>query len=379
MVMGVPGCKLPAGRHATQSQKPCEATAMTILTTVRRLVARPKGALSRSKLAALDALVASVMIADNDLNIIYMNQGVTTLLTEAEQELRKTLPGFSVAGLVGRNIDVFHKDPSHQRNMLAHLKAVHRATIRIGTRAFDLIATPLYDEGRVRVGTAVEWMDAEARLLNLDYSGQVAAIGKSQAVIEFELDGTVRVANDNFLTTLGYQLSDVKGKHHSMFIEPADRASADYQQFWEQLRRGERVAGLFKRIGQGGKELWLQASYNAILDAKGKPYKFVKLATDVTQQVVMQKQLEAAVAEIQATVAAAVEGNLLGRIPTGGKSGDIGKVCNGVNTLLEAVSALVSQVQSAVSEVHMGAEEISKGNTNLSQRISRQGDQGTDQ
>jgi len=345
---------------------------VTILTTLRGLFIRPKGALSRSKLAALDALVASVMIADNDLHITYLNQGVKTLLTGAEQELRKSLPGFSVAGLVGQNIDVFHKDPSHQRAMLARLKSVHRATIRIGTRAFDLIATPLFDEGGVRTGTAVEWMDAEARLLNLDYSGQVAAIGKSQAVIEFELDGTVRVANDNFLSALSYQLSDIKGKHHSMFVEPAYRTSADYQKFWEQLRRGERVAGLFKRIGQGGKELWLQASYNAILDANGKPYKFVKLATDVTQQVLMQKQLEAAVAEIQETVTAAVAGNLLGRIPTDGKSGYIGKLCGGVNTLLEAVSTLVSQVQSAASEVHMGAEEISKGNTNLSQRTEQQ-------
>jgi methyl-accepting chemotaxis protein len=345
---------------------------MTILTTLRGMVMRPKSALSRSKLAALDSLVASVMIADNDLNIIYMNKGVTTLLSEAEPELRKTLPGFSVASLVGRNIDAFHKDPTHQRNMLAHLKSVHRATIRIGTRAFDLIATPLLDEGRERIGTAVEWMDAESRLLNLDYSGQVAAIGKSQAVIEFDLDGLVRVANDNFLAALGFQLDDIKGKHHSMFVEPAYRASPDYQQFWDRLRRGERVAGLFKRIGQGGRELWLQASYNAILDANGKPYKFVKLATDVTEQVLMQKQLEAAVAEIQATVAAAVEGNLVGRIPTEGKSGDIGKLCGGVNTLLECVNALVGQVQSAVSEVHAGAEEISKGNTNLSQRTEQQ-------
>ena len=130
-------------------------------------------AASTTKLTALDTLTASVMLADNDLNITYMNRGVTALLTEAEPELRKVIPGFSVASLIGRNIDAFHKNPAHQRAMLARLSSVHRTTIKIGTRAFDLIATPLFKANGERVGTAVEWMrrrgaPPQSRLLRTD-------------------------------------------------------------------------------------------------------------------------------------------------------------------------------------------------------------------
>ena len=98
-----------------------------------------------------------------------------------------------------------------------------------------------------------------------DYAGQVAAIRKSQAVIEFGMDGTVLDANDNFLHALGYTLDEIKGKHHSMFVDEAYRQSADYKEFWVRLNRGEYQAAEYKRIGKGGKEVWIQASYNPIL------------------------------------------------------------------------------------------------------------------
>ena len=125
-----------------------------------------------------------------------------------------------------------------------------------------------------------EGADTEARLVDLE--GQVAAIGKSQAVIEFNLDGTIITANDNFLNALGYRLDEVKGKHHSLFVDDAYRQSPAYREFWAKLNRGEYEAGEFKRIGKGGKEVWIQASYNPILDRNGKPFKVVKYATDIT-------------------------------------------------------------------------------------------------
>ncbi|RQW45775.1 PAS domain-containing protein, partial [Escherichia coli] len=137
------------------------------------------------------------------------------------------------------NIDAFHKNPSHQRAMLGKLETVHRATIRIGAKSFDLVASPLFDAGGKRLGTVVEWADARERLLNVDYAGQIAAIGKSQAVIEFGIDGRVLNANPIFLNALGYRLEEVHGQHHSLFVDPAYRASADYQRFWEKLARGE--------------------------------------------------------------------------------------------------------------------------------------------
>ena len=112
----------------------------------------------------------------------------------------------------------------------------------------------------------------------------VAAIGRSQAVIEFQMDGTILSANENFLKTLGYSLDEVRGKHHRMFVEPAEANSPAYAEFWAKLNRGEFQAGEFKRVSKAGKEVWIQASYNPILDLSGKPAKVVKFAADVTVQ-----------------------------------------------------------------------------------------------
>ena len=124
-----------------------------------------------------------------------------------------------------------------------------------------------------------------------DYRGQIDAINKSQAVIEFSLDGKILHANENFLNALGYSLEEIKGQHHSMFAEPAYRQSAEYRLFWEKLGRGEFDAGEYKRIGKGGKEIWIQASYNPIFDGNGKAYKVVKYATDVTEQKQRERRL----------------------------------------------------------------------------------------
>ncbi|NOY43767.1 MAG: PAS domain S-box protein [Planctomycetes bacterium] len=117
-----------------------------------------------------------------------------------------------------------------------------------------------------------------------DTSGLANAVDRTQAVIEFEMDGTIIKANENFLNTLGYTLEEIQGHHHSMFVDEAYKASVEYKQFWETLNRGEYQAAEFKRIGKGGKEVWIQASYNPILDLDGKPYKVVKYATDITEQ-----------------------------------------------------------------------------------------------
>ncbi len=118
-----------------------------------------------------------------------------------------------------------------------------------------------------------------------DLRGQIAAINRVQAVIEFELDGTIITANENFLKTLGYSLDEIQGQHHSLFIEPAYRASAEYKQFWRDLGDGKSQSAEYKRIGKGGKEVWIQASYNPILDESGHPVKVVKFATDITASI----------------------------------------------------------------------------------------------
>jgi len=265
-------------------------------------------------LLATEALTAKVMVADENFNIVYMNEAVKALLREAEADLKKDLPRFSVDTLIGTNIDAFHKNPSHQRQMLQTLKSVHRATIKIGQWTFDLLATPLKRSDGSRAGTAVEWADASIRLQNLNYAAQAAAVSRSQAVIEFNLDGTVITANDNFLNALGYTLGEIQGKHHGMFVSPAERDSTAYREFWAALNRGEFQAAEYKRIGKGGKDVWILASYNPVLDEKGKPFKVVKFATDVTAQKTRNADLAGqidAIGKSQAVIEFKLDGTII--------------------------------------------------------------------
>jgi PAS domain S-box-containing protein len=253
---------------------------------------RALGAEQQAKLQALDALTANVMVADAQLTITYLNPAVKRLLQEAESEIRRDLPDFSAASLVGKNIDVFHKNPTHQRRMLDGLRGTHKAGIRVGARAFDLTITALTDGSGRRAGFVVEWTDAADRVANAEFEAQTAAIHKSQAVIEFNMDGTVITANRNFQDALGYRADEIQGRHHSMFVDSEYAKSAEYRGFWEKLKRGEYQAGQFKRIGKGGKEIWIEASYNPILDAQGCPYKVIKFATDITRQTELLSNLK---------------------------------------------------------------------------------------
>ena len=124
-----------------------------------------------------------------------------------------------------------------------------------------------------------------AKQIAADHAGQLTAIRRVLAVIEFGLDGTILDANDGFLRSLGYELPEIQGRHHSMFVDDQTRNSHDYREFWPRLARGEFLQAEFKRIAKGGREVWIQASYNPIFDASGKPFKVVKYATDITRQV----------------------------------------------------------------------------------------------
>jgi methyl-accepting chemotaxis protein len=128
----------------------------------------------------------------------------------------------------------------------------------------------------------------------LDFVGQIAAIGRSSAVIQFELDGTIADANGNFLSAMGYTIEEIRGKHHSMFVDPDEARGAEYREFWDLLRAGRFKSGEFRRLGKDGRTVYIQASYNPILDSRGKPFKVVKFATDVTQAVLARMRNEKA-------------------------------------------------------------------------------------
>jgi len=167
---------------------------------------------------------------------------------------------------------------------------------------------PIFDENGKPFKVVKFATDVTARKLkDVDYQGQIAAIGKTQASIEFNLDGTIIDANENFLKTLGYSLDEIKGRHHSMFVEPAFRDSVEYKQFWRELNEGKFQTAEYKRIGKGGKVVWIQGSYNPILDLNGKPFKVVKFATNITGR----KRSEDAISMVQAIIEFSLDGNVL--------------------------------------------------------------------
>jgi methyl-accepting chemotaxis protein len=145
---------------------------------------------------------------------------------------------------------------------------------------------PVFDKDGKPVRVVKFATDVTASKLQIaEFEGKVRAIERAQAVIEFELDGTVITANENFLRIFGYSLDEIVGKHHRIFCEPGYAESPEYAQFWQKLGRGEYDADEFKRINKDGAEVWLQASYNPIFDVEGRPRKVVKFASDITVEV----------------------------------------------------------------------------------------------
>jgi methyl-accepting chemotaxis protein len=189
-----------------------------------------------------------------------------------------------------------------------------------------------------------------------DLQGQVDAIGRSQAVIQFDLNGTILDANENFLSVLGYRLDEIKGKHHSMFVEPATRDSAEYKRFWDRLRAGEYQAAQYKRIGKGGKECWIEASYNPILDANGRPYKVVKFATDLSKR----KAENAAMADdFEKNVKALVQQVSASANNMQGTAQSLAAAAEQTNQQSSTVSAATEELSASVSEI---ARQITEAN-----------------
>ena len=264
------------------------------------------------KRAVLEALHTNIMMADASRRIVYMNASVTRLMREAEAELKREMPNFSVDRLVGSSIDIFYRQPAHRREMLATFEKPHAATIQVGSRGFDLLVTPL-NRGRRRFGYVVEWSDARERLLNLDHAAQIRAIGRAQAIIEFSTEGNVLDANENFLHVMGYTLDEIRGRHHRLFVDPAYAQSPDYTRFWKQLRAGEFQAASFKRLTKSGGSVWIEASYNPIFNERGEVTKIVKFATDITAQKLRAADDERKIAALN-RVQAVIEFDVAGKV-----------------------------------------------------------------
>ncbi len=312
------------------------------------LLPKSKNSDNKTQLKALEHISANVMIADADRNIVYMNKAVTKFLREAESTIQKDLPNFRVSDLIGQNIDIFHKNPPHQKRILEALTDSHDATIKVGGRMFDLVAGALFDDAGKRIGTFVEWKDAEQRLQNVDFKSLADALSRSQAIIHFDLNGTIATANENFLGALGYSLDEIRGKHHSMFVDQEYKNSAEYRMFWDRLKSGEFQSGEYRRIGKGGRDIWIQASYNPIFDEHGKPYKVVKYATDITADV-MRRQEKARIGQM-------VDQNLGSIVQAVGSASERTTSAAGSST---QAATTVQTIAAAAEELNSSIQEIS--------------------
>lgn len=185
-----------------------------------------------------------------------------------------------------------------------------------------------------------------------DLTGQMDAIHRAQAVIAFDLSGNILTANENLLKTIGYSLEEIVGKHHRMLVPADERDSAEYRQFWQALGRGEFKSGRFRRLGKGGREVWIQATYNPIFDLNGKPFKVVKFATDITAEINEQMRRRQVQSQIDIDLRA------------------IGEAVN--NTTREASEAAAASLQASgnVEAVAAGSEELAASVSEITRQVT---------
>jgi methyl-accepting chemotaxis protein len=247
-----------------------------------------------------------------------------TIITANDIFLRTM--GYTLGEIVGKHHSLFvpkaERDSAAYQQFWAELRRGEYRTAtfkRLGKDGNEIWLQATYNPILDSAGKPVKVIKiaadvTQARMQTADASGQVEAIRRSQAVIEFALDGTILTANDKFLHAMGYTLAEVEGRHHSMFVPAAERDSPAYREFWAALGRGEYRAAEFKRLAKGAREVWLQASYNPIFDLDGKPFKVVKFGADITQarmDSANNKGQIQAIHRFQAVIEFALDGTIL--------------------------------------------------------------------
>lgn len=312
---------------------------------------------------AVEGLSTNLMLADDKMNIVYLNPSVRAFLEAAEQDIKRELPNFSVRDLIGQNIDVFHKNPAHNRGMLDKLRDRHSATIRISGHAFDLNVRALMN-GDKKIGYSVEWSDANARLQNIDYAGTMRALDLSQARIEFDATGVILDANRVFLDLMGYKKEDIVGKTHAIFVDDEYRRSPEYGVFWSKLASGETFEGEFKRIKKDGTPAFIQGNYLPIKDDKGVVRKVVKLALDVSDRV-------DAIAKIGDCLQALAGGDLTRRLG-GGLTPALAKIGTDIDRMAESLESAMQLILEKADSMKSDASAILQAADALSKRTEQQ-------
>jgi len=253
-----------------------------------------------------------VMMLDNDLIVNYVNKATLSLFKKYEAKIQQQWPKFksTKTAVLGQSINGIYQTIIDPKNSFENTEKKYWSTnINIGDLTFQAYVSTLFNGEGTPQGWSVEFKDLNIQS-NQDpqlkeLTAKLDAINKVQAIIEYE----------NFLNTVGYTLKEIQNKHHSIFVEPKFKASAEYKAFWASLNKGKFESKEYKRLGKGGKEVWIQASYNPILDANGKPYKVVKFATDITGQKIYHSNTDGQINAIH-KAQAVIEFNMDGTIIT---------------------------------------------------------------
>ncbi len=225
------------------------------------------------------------------------------------------------------------------------------------------------DKGNVTKVIKIATDITEQKIKNIDYTGQIEAVGKSNAVIEFNMDGTIRQANENFLKTMGYSMDEIRGKHHRMFATPEQGRSSEYRAFWEALNRGEFQVGTYNRINKRGQDVYLQASYNPILDLNGKPFKVVKYALDMTEVIRAIKGMAAGDLSIRCDTL----------VDNGGLTAEINKALENLSSVLGQINQGSDVVAKSSNLLQKKVEDMKRNTTEVATAIAQMAKGAQDQ
>ena len=375
--------------------------------------------------AALDNVATNVMIADNERNIIYMNKSVSEMLVNAESDVRKVLPNFNASRLLGANMDQFHKNPAHQKGMLASFTSTHRTQIQVGARTFSLVANPLINEKSERLGAVVEWVDhtaetaAEKEIKDLVEAASFGDLSK-RASLEGKTGFTLDLAENinsliDAITTPLNIASDYLRRIAKGDIPP--KINEEFKGDFNVLRRNmnattsilngfidsvhyvsaeqdkgdidividtDRFEGAYKAMAQGVNDMvnghitvnkkamvcikeFGEGNFDAPLEKFPGKKAFIN---DVIEQV--RANLQALIADTTMLSQAAEEGLIQVRADAGQHHGDFKKIVEGINATLETIVDPIIVVKTAVDSISTAAKEISAGNVDLSHRTEQQ-------
>lgn len=312
--------------------------------------------------ATMDALDRSqaIIVFDPDGKILHANKNFLAAMGYSLQEIKERHHSLFV--------DAAYAQSAEYADFWRKLRAGEFACgefCRFGKDGKEVWIQASYNPVRNKAGKVVRIIklasDVTAiKLAAADATGQIDAIGRSQAVIHFDLDGTIQWANENFLQAVGYTLQEIQGKHHRIFMSPQEVAQDSYRLFWKKLGKGEFCAGEFERFGKDGKPVWIQASYNPIFDLSGRPFKVVKYASDITALVKRRQETESVGKQVDDDL-----GHILSSIAAASARS------NAVSAATGHATGVVQSVAAAAEELSSSINEISQSTAHARESVAR--------